>query len=179
MNVSQRSYSILVLGGFSNRTGTSVDKGKRARKGPNATSGAQFAALPFGQLVNWSSQLQSQLFDLRTPSWTDVPVLLLCKSAYYVPLEGTVSCRPRRKLWTRPARPERVLRNEYLFTIPFIIFFFRLGSLESSVTCISSFSLPSVESFSSSSSSSLSSSSTGWLSSGWVLSELFKSPVEQ
>ena len=51
MNISHRSYSTLVLGWFSNRTGTSVDNGKRARKGLNATSGAQFAALPFGQLV--------------------------------------------------------------------------------------------------------------------------------
>ena len=51
MNVSHGWYSILVLGWFSNRKGTSVDNGKRVRKGLNATSGAQFAALPFGQLV--------------------------------------------------------------------------------------------------------------------------------
>ena len=38
---------------FSNRTGMSVDDGKSARKGLNATSGAQFAALPLVKPVVW------------------------------------------------------------------------------------------------------------------------------
>ena len=42
-----------------------------AQKGLKTTSGAKFAALPL--VKPWSSQL----FDLRAPSSTDVPVLLL------------------------------------------------------------------------------------------------------
>ena len=36
----------LILGRFSNRTGTSFDEGKARGKKLNSTSGAQFAALP-------------------------------------------------------------------------------------------------------------------------------------
>ena len=52
---------------FSNRTGNVIRRRERARKGLNATF---VANLP---LRHWSSQL----FDLRAPSSTDVPVLLL------------------------------------------------------------------------------------------------------
>ena len=50
---SKRGYVTRIIGWFSNRTGTSVDDGKSARKGLNATSSAQFAALPLVKPVVW------------------------------------------------------------------------------------------------------------------------------
>ena len=62
-----RSHVRILIGWFSNRTGTSLDDGKA--RGKNLTRLPE-TNLP---LYHWSSQL----FDLRAPSSTDVPVLLL------------------------------------------------------------------------------------------------------
>ena len=58
---------VFILGWFSNRTGTSFDDWK--------ARGKDYTRLPVPNLpfCHWSSQL----FDLRAPSSTDVPVLLL------------------------------------------------------------------------------------------------------
>ena len=56
-----------LLGWFSNRAGTSFDDGKEREKD------LTLLPVPSLPLSHWSSQL----FDLRAPSSTDVPVLLL------------------------------------------------------------------------------------------------------
>ena len=65
-----------ILGWFSNRTGTSVDDGKARGKD------YLWTRLPVSNLslCRWSSQL----FDLRAPSSTDVPVLLLNQSSKFI-----------------------------------------------------------------------------------------------
>ena len=60
-------FTTLILICFSNRTGTSVDDGKSRVKDETRLP---VLNLP---LCHWSSQL----FDLRAPSSTEVPVLLL------------------------------------------------------------------------------------------------------
>ena len=62
-----RSHVRILIGWFSNTTGTSLDDGK--------TRGKNLTRLPETNLplCHWSSQL----FDLRAPSSTDVPLLLL------------------------------------------------------------------------------------------------------
>ena len=63
-------YLVLKIGWFSNRMGTSVDEGK--------VRGKDLTRLPVPNLLlyHWSSQL----FDLRTPLSSDVPILLLNQS---------------------------------------------------------------------------------------------------
>ena len=67
LSLKPRSHVRILIGWFSNRTGTSLDDGKM--RGKNLTRLPE-SNLP---LCHWSSQL----FDLRAPSSTDVPVLLL------------------------------------------------------------------------------------------------------
>ena len=70
MSSSQKRILRLIcekVGSFSNRTGTSFDDGKA--RGKDSTR----LPVPNLPLCHWSSQL----FDLRAPSSTYVPVLLL------------------------------------------------------------------------------------------------------
>ena len=78
-SVGSRFHSYL-LGWFSNRTGTSFDDGKA--RGKDETR----LAVPNLPHSHWSTQL----FDLRAPSSTDVPVLLLNQPIYFS--DGTDSC---------------------------------------------------------------------------------------
>ena len=77
--MGSRFHSYL-LGWFSNRTGTSFDDGKA--RGKDETR----LAVPNLPHSHWSTQL----FDLRAPSSTDVPVLLLNQPIYFS--DGTDSC---------------------------------------------------------------------------------------
>ena len=63
----------VINGWFSNRTGTSVDDGKACRKDETRLPGPN---LP---LCHWSSEL----FDLRAPSSTEVPGLLLNQPFFF------------------------------------------------------------------------------------------------
>ena len=82
--INSRFTDTCSIGWFSNRTGTSFDDGKAHRKD------LTWLPVPNLPLCHWSSQL----FHLRAPSSTDVPVLLLNQPNMHTSLSWTVCFVP-------------------------------------------------------------------------------------
>ena len=105
---NRRAFLQYIIGWFSNRTGTTVGDGQA--RGKDETR----LPVPNLPLCHWSSQL----FDLRAPLSTDVPVLLLnLPISVWTAVSSDVIQR-RHKLWAYCTHPANDVINVWKLATP-------------------------------------------------------------